>query len=365
VYAGKATETGIYLNREKRISERWAWKAGIRIPLWVNTGPAIVYEFDENRQVSDTILFQDGETIQTYLSPDLRLSTRYRISEYASLKFSLGTYHQNLQLLSNSISPFSSFEIWMPSGKNIKPQRAQQITAGLSALAPAPGLEFEAEVYYKRMQNQIEYVNHAKLLLNPLLEGDLYFGEGRAYGMELFIRRTKGKLTGWAGYTYSRVFNRFEEINNNQRYPAFYDRPHDFSIFLSWQMSRKLIFSVNWIYYTGSAITTPTSFYHFNGSLVPVYDEKNNDRLPDYHRLDLSLNWIFGKPHQHYQHSLNFGIYNLYNRHNPVSINFNKVKTQNGKFVIPANLYGTHEIMATQKYMGGIMPSITYKFRIQ
>jgi len=365
VYAGKATETGVYLNREKRISGRWAWKAGIRIPLWVNTGPAIVYEFDENRQVSDTILFQDGEPIKTYISPDLRLSARYRISEHSALRLSLGTYHQNLHLLSNSISPFSSFEIWMPSGKNIKPQRAQQITAGFSALAPAPGLEFEAEVYYKRMQNQIEYVNHAKLLLNPLLERDLYVGEGRAYGLELFIRRTKGKVTGWAGYTYSRVFNRFEGINNNQRYPAFYDRPHDISIFLSWQMSRKLIFSVNWIYYTGSAITTPTSFYHYNGSLVPVYSEKNNDRLPDYHRLDLSLNWIFGKPHHHYQHSLNFGIYNLYNRHNPVSINFNKVKTQNGKFVIPANLYGTHEIMATQKYMGGIMPSITYKFRIQ
>lgn len=364
VYAGKATETAIYVSREKQINEHWAWRAGISLPLWVSTGPAIVYGFDESRNVTDTLIFQDGKMIKSYFTPDLRLSARYRISEHASLKFSWGNYHQNLHLLSNSISPFSSFEIWMPSGKNIKPQLARQVTAGFSGLNPANGLEFEAELYYKRMLNQIEYENHAQLLLNPLLEGELFFGQARAYGLELFIRRTKGRLTGWAGYTYSRVFNRFEEINNNEEYPAFYDRPNDFSVFLTWQISRKLILSLNWIYYTGSAITTPTGFYYYNGSMVPQYGEKNNDRLPDYHRLDISLNRIFGKTHHRYQHSLNFAIYNLYNRHNPVSINFNKVKTQNGNYVIPANLHGTHEIMSTQKYMGGIMPSLTYKFSI-
>lgn len=365
IYAGKASETAIYASREKRISERWAWRAGISLPVWVSTGPAIVYGFNENRNVTDTLIYQDGEQIKSYFTPDLRLSARYRISEHASLKFSLGTYHQNLHLITNSISPFSSFEIWMPSGKNIRPQRARQLTAGFSGLMPSKGFEFEAELYYKRMRNQIEYENHAKLLLNPLIVGELYFGEARAYGLELFIRRTKGRLTGWAGYTYSRVFNRFEEINNNRKYPAFYDRPHDFSIFLSWQLSRKLIVSLNWIYHTGSAITTPTGFYYYNGSTVPYYGEKNNDRLPDYHRLDVSMNWKFGKPNHRFQHSLNFGIYNLYNRHNPVAINFNKVKTQNGNIVVPSNLFGTNEIMATQKYMGGIMPSLTYKFKFQ
>ena len=122
--------------------------------------------------------------------------------------------------------------------------------------------------------------------------------------------------------------------------------------------------SANWTYYTGSAITTPIGFYEYNGSTVPLYGEKNNDRLPDYHRLDVALAWMLNKPGKSFQHSLNFAIYNLYNRHNPVSINFNKVETKEGKFVVPANLYGTSEIMTTQKYLLGIMPSITYKFKL-
>ncbi|MFO7922440.1 MAG: TonB-dependent receptor [Bacteroidales bacterium] len=365
VYSGKAYETAVYLNREKRVTDRWAWRAGFRTPFFETRGPAFVFKFDETGNAIDTLTYQDGETISRYLNLDLRLSVRYRLTEHSSLSFSWGTYNQNLHLISNSISPFSSFEIWMPSGKNIKPQRAQQLTAGITSNFPAAGIEMGAEVYNKRMYNQIEYVNHAKLLLNPLLEGELYFGRSHARGMELFVRRTKGRVTGWAGYTLSRIFNRFEGINESRKYPAFYDRPHDISLFLNCQLSRKVIISLNWLYYTGSAITTPTGFYHYDGSLVPIYAEKNNDRLPDYHRLDFSLKWIFGNPSQRYRHSLNFGLYNLYNRLNPVSINFNKVETRDGNYVVPANYYGTNEIMSTQKYLGGIMPSVTYKFRFE
>ncbi len=365
VYTGKAYETAVYLNREKRVNDRWAWRAGFRIPVFENQGPAFVFGFDETRDVIDTLTYQHGETIKSYLNLDLRLSARYRLSERSSLRFSWGTYNQNLHLLSNSISPFSSFEIWMPSGKNIKPQKSRQLTAGITSFFPAANLEMGAEVYNKRMYNQIEYVNHAKLLLNPLLEGELFFGRSHSWGLELYARRTKGRLTGWAGYTLSRVFNRFEGINDNRKYPAFYDRPHDISLFLTYQLSRKVILSFNWLYYTGSAITTPTGFYHYDGSLVPIYTEKNNDRLPDYHRLDFSLNWIFGNPSHRYRHSLNFGLYNLYNRLNPISINFNKVETRDGNYVVPANYYGTNEIMSTKRYLGGFMPSITYKFRFE
>ncbi len=365
VYAGKAYETAMYMNREKRINERWSWRAGFRIPVFENQGPAYVFGFDENRIVTDTLNYRYGENIKSYFNPDLRLSARYRLSENSSLRFSWGTYSQNLHLLSNSISPFSSFEIWMPSGKNIKPQRARQFTSGITAWLPASGLEMSAELYNKRMYNQIEYANHAKLLLNPFLEGELYFGRSHAWGLELSVRRTKGRLTGWAGYTLSRVFNRFDGINDNRKYPAFYDRPHDFSLFLTYQLSRKLILSSNWQYHTGSAITTPTGFYHYDGSIVPIYTEKNNDRLPDYHRLDFALIWNLGNPSQRYQHSLHFGLYNLYNRLNPISINFNKVETLNGNYVVPANYYGTNEIISTKRHLGGIMPSITYKFRFE
>jgi hypothetical protein len=363
VFAGKATYAALYYSRENKLSEKWSWKAGVKMPVWSSKGPMIVYGFDENYNVNDTIFYSDGEAAKTYVNLDWRLSTQYSISEFSSIKSSLGTYHQYLHLISNSISPLSSFEIWMPSGKNIKPQKALQFTLGYSNLM-SYHLEFTTELFYKKMYNQIEYVNHASLLLNPLIEGELRFGESKSYGMEFSLRRTKGRLTGWISYTYSRVFNHFEDLNNSNPYPAFYDRPHDFSIFLSCMIASRLSMSANWTYYTGSAITTPVSFYYFNDNLIPVYRDKNNDRLPDYHRLDWAISWQISKPHRKYQHSLNFGIYNLYNRHNAVSINFNKVETQDGHLVVPANLYGTHEILSTQKYMSGIMPSLSYRFKL-
>jgi hypothetical protein len=365
VYAGKASETAFYFNREKRINDKWSWKAGIRLPFWLNRGPAVVFDFDDNQNVTDTLIYQPDQPIQGYLNPDIRISARYRTGENSSLRFSWGNYHQNLHLLSNSISPFSSFELWMPSSRNIKPQRARQLTAGFTRIFPERALELGLEVYNKRMFNQIEYVNHAKLLLNPLLEGELHFGENNSYGIEFYLRRTKGRFTGWASYTLSRVFNHFEDINDNQKYPAFYDRPHDVSVFFSWQASPKVNLSLNWVYFTGSAITTPVGYYQYNGSTVPLYGLKNNDRLPDYHRLDFSFSWNLSNPQNSFQHSLNFGLYNLYNRINPVSINFNKIQNEDGNFVVPANYFESHDILSTQKYLGGVMPSVTYKFKIR
>jgi outer membrane receptor protein involved in Fe transport len=355
----------LYFNREKRINEKWAWNAGIRLPLWKNMGPAYTFAFDENYLPTDTLVFQDRDVIQRYLVPELRLSARYRLTEQSSVRISWGNYQQNLHLLSNSISPFSSFEIWMPSSKNIKPQRANQFTAGISGIIQKQGMEWSADAYVKNMDNQIEYAEHANLMLNPLIEGELRFGKSQSYGVELSVRKNMGRFTGWAGYTWSRVFNQFDGINQNKKYPAFYDRPHDVSIYLSWEASKRIILSANWIYFTGSAITTPIGFYQQGGAVVPYYGEKNNDRLPNYHRLDFSLSWIFGKPSYRFQHSLNFGIFNLYNRTNPISINFNKIKEPDGQFVVPINQYNHQEIITTQKYLSSFMPSVTYKFNIK
>ncbi len=364
ISAPRAAKTVYYFNREHTINDRWSWKAGIRMPVWSTSGPAIVYQFDSSYRVTDTLVFQEGDAIESFINLDPRFSFKYKMSRSASLKLSLGIYHQYLHLLSNSISPFSSFEIWMPSGTNIKPQRARQVAFGFAKLFEKAKLELVAESYYKKMFNQIDYEPHASLLLNPLIDGELRFGTARAYGLEISLRRTEGRLTGWISYTWSRVFKKIDGINHNEEFPAFYDRPHDFSIFLSFHLSKRVNVSANWTFYTGSAITTPIGFYNYNGSKVPLYGEKNNDRLPDYHRLDLALAWMLNKPGNKFQHSLNFAIYNFYNRHNPVSINFNKVETKEGKFVVPANLYGTNEIMVTQKYLLGIMPSITYKFKL-
>lgn len=363
VSSSKSSLSYLYYSREKNISKKWSWKAGARLPLWLNKGQSTIYTFDEDYNVSDTLFYGDDDISKKYLNLDIRLSTKYSLTDFSAIKSSFGIYHQHLHLLSNSISPLSSFEIWMPSGKNIKPQRAAQFTFGYNWLYPELSLEFTSEMYYKKMYNQIEYENHAHLLLNPLVEGELRFGQSKSYGIELSVKKTKGKLSGWMSYTYSRVFNVFRDINNNEQYPAFYDRPHDFSIFLSYLITSRLSTSATWVYYSGSAITTPVGFYYYNDNLVPVYGDRNNDRLPDYHRLDWSISYQLSKASWKYQHSISLGIYNLYNRHNPTSINFNKVETQDGHIVVPANLYGTHEILSTQKYMTGIMPSLTYKFK--
>ena len=364
VSGSKAAKTVFYVNREHNINENWSWKIGARMPIWTMQGPAVIYQFDSSYNVTDTLTFQEKDAIKTFVNLDPRLSLKYRISKNASFKLSWGIYHQYLNLISNSISPFTSFEIWMPSGTNIKPQRANQFAIGINKFLEKQKVEFVAEAYYKKMFNQVDYEPHANILLNPLFEGELRFGTARAYGLELSLRRTEGRLTGWISYTYSRVFKKIDGLNEGNEFPAYYDRPNDFSIFLSYHLSKRVNISANWTYYTGSAITTPIGFYSYNGSTIPLYGEKNNDRLPDYHRLDVALAWMLNKPGNNFQHSLSFAIYNFYNRHNPVSVNFNKVETKEGKFVVPANLYGTQDVMVTQKYLLGIMPSITYKFKI-
>jgi len=320
----QARKTVFYASVEHKLSERWSAKLGFRLPVWTNTGPTVVYQFDSTYQVTDTIVIQDKERYKTFVNFDPRISVKYKLDSTSSIKFSYGIYHQYVQMLSNAISPFSSFEVWLPSGTNIKPQRADQIALGYVKFFSRANLELNAEVYYKLLQNQIDYEPHANLLLNPLIEGELRFGEGRSYGFELLLRRTKGRLSGWISYTYSRALHTINGLNNNNEFPAFYDRPNDFAIYLSYHLSKRVNISASWIYYTGSAITTPVSFYNYNGYTVPLYGNKNNDRLPDYHRLDLALSWRLNKKERKFQHNLTFAIYNIYNQHNPVSVNFNK-----------------------------------------
>jgi len=359
-----ANKTVFYANGEHKLSKRISYKIGFRLPVWYNKGPTTIYQFDTNYQVTDTLIYGGTNAFETFVNFDPRISLKYRLGPTASLKLSYGIYHQYMHLISSSISPFSSFEIWMPSNSNIKPQRAEQLAFGIFKFFKKANLELTSEVYYKKMDNQIDYESHANLLLNPLIEGELRFGKANAYGFEFLLRKTKGRFTGWISYTWSRILKQIDGVNNGNKFPAYYDRPHDFSFFFSYHLTKKLNLSANWVYYTGSAITTPIGFYNYNGYTVPLYGDKNNDRLPDYHRLDLALAWRLSKLENKFMHSLTFAVYNLYNRYNPVSINFNKIESGNGNYVVPENLYGTSEILTTQKYLLGIMPSITYKFKI-
>jgi flagellar hook protein FlgE len=181
--------------------------------------------------------------------------------------------------------------------------------------------------------------------------------------VELMLRKTEGKINGWLGYTYSRALKQINGINNNQEFPANYDRPHNIVFNLSYNDTKHWVISANWIYLTGGAISTPTGFFYYNGYSVPIYGEKNNDRLPDYHRLDISVTYKFNKPERRYQHSLILTLYNAYGRKNPISVNFNKMMDDKGNFVVPANMDVMYELVPSTISVAGIIPSLTYNFK--
>ncbi len=359
----KSRETAIYLNNKYKVNKFFTYNIGLRFTLWQNLGPTQIYTFNNEYQIKDTITIDTNKLASSFYNIDPRISFNFKIDSLSSIKLSYGVYHQYIQLLSNSISPFTSLDVWLPSGTNIQPQSAQQFSLGYMKLFSKLNISFSTEVYYKIMKNQIDYESHANMLLNPLIEGEIRQGNAKAYGIEFFVKRSKGRYTGWINYTYSRIFKTTEGVNNGNPYRAFYDRPHDLSIFFSYMITKRLISAVNWIFYTGSAITTPIGFYYYNGTQVPYYGEKNNDRLPNYHRLDLSLDWKLNKKEQRFNHHLILSVFNVYNRKNPIAINFNKVKTQNDRYVVPSDVYNNNNLVITEKYLLGIMPSLTYRFK--
>jgi TonB dependent receptor-like, beta-barrel/CarboxypepD_reg-like domain/Secretin and TonB N terminus short domain len=354
----------LYFNTEYKLSEKWRFNAGLRASNWSNLGPTLYYTFDDNYELLDSVKTGNG-VYQNYAKIDPRLSLQYNIDSTSFLKLSYGIYHQYMQLISNSASPFTSVEVWLPSSPNIKPQRANQVALGYLKYFPKKKIEISGEVYYKNMDNQIDYKPHANTLLNPFVEGELRFGQLKSYGLEVMLKKNFGRLNGWISYTYSRALLKTEDVNEGREYPAFQDRPHDFSIMLNYKLKRRVLFSAYWTAYTGSAFSSPTGFYTFNNVTVPIYGEKNNDRLPDYNRLDIAFKFILNrKPESRFQHSLTFSIYNVLAHKNVVAVNFNKVLDPSGTPAVKANYAIERNLIATQTDLIRFLPSLTYKFNL-
>jgi len=281
----------------------------------------------------------------------------------SSAKFSYARNVQNIHLISNSVSPFTSFEVWLPSSINIKPQISDQITLGYYKSLQNAGTTLTAETFYKKMRNQIDFSAHAETLLNPLLESQLRFGNAYSYGLELMAKKDEGRLRGWIGYTYSRAKRKFDDINRGLVYNASYDRPHQINIMAAYDFSLRWNVGVNWTYSTGAPYSAPISFYSYNGEEVPIYGQKNNARLPDYHRMDLSATFKLNKnPEKKFKHSLSFSIFNVYGRKNILFVNYNKVEDGSDKLKIPSNLLDANRV-TSQYYLFRFTPSFSYNFR--
>ncbi len=359
-----AFEGVLYGQQELKIGDRWGLKYGLRLTSWTNQGASFEFQFDENKNVTDTLFYEVGEDYNQYGNAEPRLGLSYFINDQASIRLSYARTVQNLHLITNSISPFTSLEVWLPSSINIKPQIADQLTLGYQKYWPETGLSFSAETYFKKMYNQIDYEPHAETLLNTLVENELLFGDAEAYGSEFVLKKEQGRLRGWFGYTYSRAIRTFEDINDGKSYNAFYDRPHEINTVIAYDLSRKVKLGANWIYYTGSPYTAPIGFFKFNDQEAPVYGEKNNARLPDYHRLDFSATLTLNKTgNTKFHHDLSLSFYNLYGRKNTVFINYNKTETAENTFNIPSNLLENNRV-TSQFYLFRFTPSLTYNFRI-
>jgi CarboxypepD_reg-like domain/TonB-dependent Receptor Plug Domain/Secretin and TonB N terminus short domain len=363
-----AREHAMYFSNQFIISKRISIRAGLRLTAWQNMGPSTEYQMlqvPDGNIVRDSLAvrsYPEGEVYHQSFALDPRISVVYKSGEKNIFKLSYSRTSQFQYLITNSISPFTSLEVWLPAGPNVQPQFAHQFTLGYTRHISVPGLSLDMEAYFKRMNELIDYRDHARMLMNPLVEGELRFGQGTAYGLETILNKEHGRLSGWISYTLSRAISQLEDINGGDPYPSYSDRPHDFSAYISWAFHPRLTLSGNFIYMTGVPFSTPTGFYYYDKHQVPIYAARNNDRLPAYHRLDVALNWQLSKCERKYQHELIFSIFNLYNRINPVALHFNKTLDENGNFVVPVDYYSDPKLFSTQYYLYGIVPSISYHF---
>jgi hypothetical protein len=275
-----------------------------------------------------TKAYGKGSVINSYQGPEYRLSVRYAFTNSFSVKAGYNSLRQNIHMLSNTTS-MAPTDIWKLSDPHIKPELGDQYSFGLYKNLHANTIETSVEVYYKGLKDYLDYRSGATLIMNPHIETDVLNTKGKAYGLELMIKKLTGKLNGWVNYTWSRTLLKTDDptagelVNNGNYYPADFDIPHNVNFVGNFRVNHRVSFSLNAIYSTGRPITLPTARYIYAGGQRVLYSDRNTYRVPDYFRTDFSMN-IDGnhKVHQLTHNSWTFGVFNLTGRHNPYSVYF-------------------------------------------
>ncbi|MCO6480538.1 MAG: TonB-dependent receptor [Phaeodactylibacter sp.] len=354
----KALETAVYLGHEWEPNQRLLLEYGLRLSLYNNFGQTAVYHFDDNYRLMDSTL-QDGRFYHHLSGLSPRINLRFRLTERSSLKASYSRTVQYQQELRNAVNSFSAFYIWMPSGPNIPMQAAGQVALGYFRNFKDNTYELSLEAYYKKLSGQVDFADHAALIQNPYLEGEVRSGDGRAYGAELMLARRKGRLQGWLSYTYSRTFRTISGVNEGKEYPAYFDIPHEVTAVLQYEASHRWLLSANWQYMTGKPVNLPIGSFQQGKTIVPVYGERNSRRLPDYHRLDISAT-LKARPKANRRNDSYwvFSLYNVYYRKNALSIDLLPVRDKT-----TGNVPDPTDVRATKTYIFGLIPSISYNFK--
>jgi hypothetical protein len=348
IQSRNGVESAAYVSDEWHVTDRLNLLFGARLSAFWLLGPGVFNTYSANNVVSSSQTYNSGEIAANYFNPEPRFSASYTFNEQNSVKASYNRNTQNIHIISNSTSS-SPTDLYVMSSNNIKPGISDQVALGFFKNSANNQFEFSTEVYYKWLQNQIDYKNGAQLLANQDVESQLVYGKGRAYGVEVFFKKRYGKLNGWVGYTLSKTENSFASINRGDYFAARHDRTHDISVVGIYKISTRWTLSGTFVYGTGNAVTYPHGKYILNGLTTFYYGDRNADRLPAYSRLDLGAT-LDGKPHKRFHSSWTFGLYNAYNRKNPYSITFeddpnDKTRTR----AIKTSLFGR-------------IPSVTYNF---
>src|SRR5882757_4031836 len=344
-----ALESAIYASHEWTLSQKLKLTYGLRLTALSVVGPDSVYTYDNAGNILTRTWYSGGKVVKTYLNPEPRFAASYQLNDSSSVKLSYDRNVQNIHLLNNSTAT-SPTNVYLPSSNVVKPEIADQVSMGYYRTFHQNGIEFSSEIYYKTLQNQIDYKNGANLVGNENVEADLLFGTGRAYGWETYVKKKYGRLTGWVSYTLSKSERKINGINNNNYYPASQDQTNHLSVVGMYQASKKWVLSADFVYSTGTPVTYPDGKFSVDGSPVYAYGNRNSQRLSAYNRLDLGAT-LYVKKTRKIESSWNFSIYNVYGQSNPYTIIFqtdpnNKDRTQ-----------------VQQTSLFKMVPSVTYNFK--
>ncbi len=364
-----AHESAVYALDEFDITDDLRINAGLRLSRFDHVGPYTDFILDDRERAVDADTIAPGKVIKTYMGLEPRLSLRYRIDGNSSVKASFNRAQQYVHLASFSSIALPT-DVWIPSGTRVKPQIGTQYAVGYFRDLFEDVVEASVELYYKDMQNLIEYREGAEPQRNGNTNYDtqLVFGDGYSYGAELFVKKRTGRFNGWLGYTWSRTMRQFDAINGGEEFPSRWDRRHDLSVVAAYTLNKRWELGGTFVYATGQAVTVPVNRYWIEGRLVSEYTERNGYRMAPYHRVDLSATLNGRKTKQRrdpetgevtevprkFTSSWTFGVYNAYNRRNPYFIYFSPEGN-------PSD--GDFQVKAKQVSLFSILPSVTWNFK--
>jgi len=342
-------ENAIYASNVFKPNKKVNITLGARLSAFNVMGGGNFYNIDEKGTIIDTIKYAKGKVVKTYYNLEPRISIGYMLNTNTSIKVAYTRNAQYMHQITNS-NGSNPLDKWASTSNIIQPQISNQFSIGYYANLLSNTYEFTTEAYYKDMENVLDFRNGADLFLNETVEAQLLFGKGRAYGIEFMLKKKTGKLTGWISYTLSKSERKIIGINLNKWYNATQDRTHDIAIVGIYQVNKKWTISSNFIFYTGSAVTFPTGKYQVNGQTAYYYTNRNANRMPNYHRLDVGATMQLKKTKK-WTKELVFGLYNLYGRENAFTINFKDNKDNPN----------VTEISQTSLFRW--VPSISYNFK--